>query len=479
LAADVLRQVVQIGNDLLFAYFIVLNSAYLVLIGLAFADFTRNQRRRGFSGADDLFRNPLAPAVSLIVPAHNEGPVIIAAVHALSALRYPRFEVVVVDDGSTDDTFERLHAEFDLVEIPYVMPHEVPHRGELLSVYAARNAPDKLLVARKRNGGKADALNVGINLARHELICMVDADSILDHDALLSVVKPFADDPSRVVATGGVVGIANGCRVTGGRIVDVRMPRRWLTRIQVVEYLRAFLTGRTGWSRIGGLVVISGAFGLFRRDILVRVGGMALDTVGEDAEIVVRIHRRLREDGYDYRVVFVAETISWSQAPSALPELGRQRRRWHRGLAELLRTHRTMIGNPRYGRIGLVALPYYLVFELLAPFVELLAVLLLPLGLLVGAVDVSFAWRFLLAAYGYGIIVGLAALVLEEISFHRYRRWQDVTLGFFAVVAENLGYRQVLAPYQVRGVWQAWRGREASWGVIARTSFEQSSKGGS
>ncbi|MCU7722864.1 glycosyltransferase family 2 protein [Actinoplanes sp. KI2] len=468
-----MRLLVQVGNDLLLAYFVVLNVSYLLLIGLAFVEFGRAQRRRAFSGADELFRNPLAPSVSLLVPAHDEGPVIVPAVHALTALRYPRFQVIVIDDGSTDDTFERLRAGFDLVEVPYVVPHDVPNRGEVLSIHVARNSPDSLLVARKRNGGKADALNVGINLARHELVCMVDADSILDHDALLHVVKPFTEDPLRVVATGGVVGIVNGCKVAGGRVVDIRMPRQWLTRIQIVEYLRAFLTGRTGWSRIGGLIVISGAFGLFRRDTLVRVGGMSLDTVGEDAEVVVRLHRRLRESGDDYRVVFLADPISWSQAPTTLRVLGRQRRRWHRGLAEVLQTHRVMIGNPRYGRIGLLALPYYLFFELLAPFVELFALFLLPLGLLIGAVDLQFAWRFLLAAYGYGILVSLAALTLEELSFHRYRRWRDVVRGLIAAVLENVGYRQVLAPFQIRGAWLAWRKREAVWGGNIRTDFDQ------
>ncbi|GLW30584.1 glycosyltransferase family 2 protein [Actinoplanes regularis] len=468
-----MRLLVEVGNDLLLVYFVVLNSCYLALIGLAFVEFGRAQRRRTFSGTDELFRNPLTPAVSLLVPAHNEGPVIVPAVRALTALRFPRFQVVVIDDGSTDDTFERLRAGFDLVEVPYVVPDDVPHHGEVRSVHVARDSPDTLLVVRKRNGGKADALNVGVNLARHELVCMVDADSILDHDALLAVVKPFAEDPLRVVAAGGVVGIVNGCRVSAGRVVDVRMPRQWVVRIQIVEYLRAFLTGRTGWSRLGGLIVISGAFGLFRRDVLVRVGGMALDTVGEDAEVVVRLHRRLREADADYRIVFLPEPISWSQSPSTLRVLGRQRRRWHRGLAEVLRTHRVMIGNPRYGRIGLIALPYYLLFELIAPFVELLALILLPLGLLIGAVNLQFAWRFVLAAYGYGIVVSLAALILEELSFHRYRRWRDITWGFLAAVAENLGYRLLLAPAQVYGVWLAWRGREAVWGTNLRTDFEE------
>jgi cellulose synthase/poly-beta-1,6-N-acetylglucosamine synthase-like glycosyltransferase len=301
---------------------------------------------------------------------------------------------------------------------------------------------------------------------------MVDADSVLDPDALLSVAKPFGDDPLRVAACGGVVRIANGCKVIGGRVVDVRMPRKWLVRVQVVEYLRAFLMGRTGWSRLGGLVVISGAFGIFRRDLVVEVGGMAYDTIGEDAELVVRLHHHLREMKQDYRVIFVAEPVSWSEAPATLRVLGRQRRRWHRGIAEILRKHRRMIGNPRYGRIGLLALPYYVVFELLAPFIELSALVLLPLGLWIDAVDLAFAWRFALVAYGYGLLVSLVSLFIEEVSFHRYPRWSDLVRGVAAAVLENFGYRQLLAVWQVSGVLHAWRGRQAVWGTMHREGFD-------
>ncbi|GAA2469040.1 glycosyltransferase family 2 protein [Winogradskya humida] len=468
---EFIRDALRWTDVSIFAYFVALNSSYLVLIVLAGLEFYRHLRRIPFAGADDMFRSPLTLPVSVIVPAYNEGPGIVAAVQAMTALRYPRYEVVVVDDGSSDDTFEQLRARFDLVEVPRVVPADVAYTSEVLSVHVARANPETLTVVRKTNGGKADALNVGINLARHPLICMVDADSVLDPDALLSVAKPFGDDPLRVAACGGVVRIANGCKVIGGRVVDVRMPKQWLVRIQVVEYLRAFLMGRTGWSRLGGLVVISGAFGVFRRDLVVRVGGMDEDTIGEDAELVVRLHHHLRETKEDYRVIFVAEPVSWSEAPSSLAVLGRQRRRWHRGIAEILSKHRRMILNPRYGRIGLVALPYYVVFELLAPFIELSALVLLPLGLWVDAVNLEFAWRFVLVAYGYGLLVSLAALFIEEVSFHRYPRWGDLARGMTAAILENFGYRQILAVWQVKGAFGAWHGRKAVWGTMDRTGF--------
>jgi cellulose synthase/poly-beta-1,6-N-acetylglucosamine synthase-like glycosyltransferase len=458
-------------NLAVFAYFLLVNTSILVLMVLAFLEVGRHRRRLPFAGTSETYRSPLTSAVSVLMPAYNEAANAVSAVQAIAALRYPTFEIVVIDDGSTDDTFDRLREAFDLVEVPRVIPDDLPYRGRVLSVHVARTAPETLVVVRKENGGKPDALNVGINVARQPLVCMVDGDSLLDPDALLSVAKPFADDPVRVVATGGVVRVANGCDVVGGRVVDVRMPRRWLPRIQVVEYLRAFLLGRTGWSRLGGLVIISGAFGLFRRDLLVEAGGLADDCIGEDAELVVRLHRRLREQRRDYRVVFVAEPVSWSEAPSTLRVLGRQRRRWHRGLAEILMRHRGMVANPRYGRIGLAVLPYYLLFELLAPVVEVGALLLVPVSLGLDAVNLDFAWRLLLVAYGYAVLVSLVALTIEELSFRSYHRWRDLVAVISAAVVENLGYRQLTALWRLRGVWAALRGRQAVWGEMTRTGL--------
>jgi cellulose synthase/poly-beta-1,6-N-acetylglucosamine synthase-like glycosyltransferase len=470
--ADRVRDVLHVVDVGILVYFLLINTSYLVLIVLAIAEFVHHVRRAPLAGFDETYRSPLTQPVSVLVPAYNEEAGIVAAVHAMLALRYPVFEVVVIDDGSTDATFRRLADEFDLIEVPRVIPHGAPTRGEVRSVHVPRLRPDPLVVVRKENGGKTDALNTGINLARHPLVCMVDADSVLDPQALLSVAKPFADDPLRVVAAGGVVRIANGCTVVAGRIVDTRMPRQWLPRIQVVEYLRAFLLGRTGWSRLGGLLVISGAFGVFRRDLLIELGGLDHDTIGEDAELVVRLHRHLRRQRRDYRIVFVAEPVSWSEAPTTMRVLGRQRRRWHRGITEILTKHRGAVGNARYGRIGLVALPYYVVFELLAPVVELAGVVLIPLGLMIGAVDYPFALRFLCVAYGYALLINLIALAVEEYSFHRYHRWSDLAAAVAASILENVGYRQLTAVWRLHGAWAAVRGKRSVWGDMARVGFD-------
>ena len=451
-------------------YFVALNTIYLGLLFVASLEFARHYRRLGFAGHDDIFANPLTPAVSVLVPAFDEEAGIVDSVHAMLDLKYPVHEVVVVDDGSRDGTFAALQAAFDLVEVPRVVPDDVPVVGRVLSIHVAADGRP-LVVARKTNGGKADALNLGIDLARHPLVCMVDADALLQHDALLRVAKPFVDDPLRVVATGGVVRPVNSSVVRRGRVGEARVPLALLPRIQVVEYLRAFLIGRTAWSRLGGLLIVSGAFGLFRRDAVVEVGGYARDCIGEDAELVVRLHRRLREAGRDYRVEFVAEPVCWTEVPRSLRVLGAQRRRWARGLAETLLRHRVMVGNPRYGRIGIVVLPYQLVFEVLGPVIELLGVVSVVVGLPLGLVDTDFAWRFAIVAIGYGVVLSLAAVAVEEFSFRHYRRWGDLLRVVVGAILENIGYRQAHAWWRLRGLLQALRGRQHEWGRMERAGF--------
>ncbi len=463
-------------------YFILINTSYLVLLVLATLEFVRHVRRHDFAGYDDALASPLTLPVSVLLPAHDEEAGIVESVQAMLGLRYAELEVVVIDDGSTDGTFAVLQAAFDLVEVPRVIDTDVPTRGRVLSVHVPARSADALVVVRKENGGKADALNTGINVARFPLVCTVDADSLLDPDALLRVAKPFADDPEHVVATGGVIRAVNGSTVRSGRVVDLRMPRQRLATVQVVEYLRAFLLGRSGWSRLGALLVISGAFGVFRRDIVVEVGGLDPDVIGEDAELVVRMHRHLREQRRPYRIVFVAEPVSWTEVPVTRAVLARQRRRWHRGLTEILWKHRRMLLNPRYGRIGLVAVPYAVVFELLAPLIELVGVVVLVLSLALEALTRAFggelslvspryAVLFLGLAYAYAFVLSLAALAVEEFSWHRYGRWRDLGLAVVGAVLENVGYRQATAWWRVQGSVDVLRRSAPVWGTMTRQGF--------
>ena len=450
-------------------YFAVINLSYLVLIVLASIDFRAQHRRR--EAVVETFGGALTPGVSLLVPAYNEEVGIVTSVQALLSLRYPRHEVVVVDDGSSDATFERLRAAFDLVAIPRQIPQDVPIRARIIDVHVPRDGRTRLVLVRKENSGRSEAINVALNAATEPLVAMIDADSILEPDALLRVTQPFADDPIRMVAAGGAIRPVNGSRVVSGRIVKVQMPSPWLARIQVVEYLRAFLLGRTGWSRFGALILISGAFGLFRRDVVVEVGGLDPDSIGEDFELVLRIHRRLHDEKRDYRVGFIPEPVLWTEVPSTMKVLRNQRRRWHRGLWETLWAYRGMVLRPRYGKVGLIALPYYWVFELFAPLLELFGIIIVPLALVLDVVNIPYAILFLSLAYGLAILVTLSAMAAEEWSFHRHERWRDLGLTLVASVLENIGYRQLTVWWRLEGWWASLRRKKQVWGVMTRTGF--------
>ncbi|MGY6501840.1 MAG: glycosyltransferase family 2 protein [Acidimicrobiales bacterium] len=452
------------------AYFVVLNSTYLLLLLLASGDVLAYCRRRGVSSDLAHFTSPLTPAVSVIVPAYNEEAGIAQSVRALLAQRHPDFEVVVVDDGATDDTFGVLERAFDLRETPRVVPDLVPTLGAVLSVHTPADGTPLTVIRKEGRGRKTDALNVGINASRHPLLCMVDADAVLDPDALLRVFTPFIEDP-RVVATGGAVRAVNDSVVDRGHLEEPRLPRRWLARIQVVEYLRAFLFGRSGWSRIRGLLIISGAFGGFRRDDVIAVGGYDHTSIGEDADLVVRLHRACRDAGRDYRIVFVPEPVCWTEVPETRAVLARQRRRWSHGLGDTLSRNRAMFGRPRYGTVGTLAMPYYAVFELLGPVIELLGLLTLVLGLSLGIIDSTFAVLFLALAFGYGILLSVAAIATDQLSFHRYDRWRDLLPTLAAAVVENVGYRQLHCWWRLQGAWTALRGHEREWGSMERRGF--------
>lgn len=453
-------------------YFLVINTSYLLLVLLAASGFVHHLRRLEHAGRDETVASQFAPGISILVPAYNEQAGIVASVQAMLSLRYPRHEIVVIDDGSTDETFERLRDAFDLVAVDQELPTDVPVKARLIDIWAPRDGRTRLIAVRKENSGKTDALNVGINAASEPLVAMIDADSILDPDALLTVAKPFADDPLRTVATGGVIRAANGCTVIAGRVVNIRVPRQWLARIQIVEYLRSFLLGRAGWSRLQALILISGAFGLFRRDVLVEVNGLDTNSIGEDFELVMRIHRHMRDSRRDYHVEFVAEPISWTEVPTTLRVLRSQRRRWHRGLYEVLWKYRRMALNPRYGRIGLLALPWFWAFELFAPVLEFAGIVFVPAGLLLHVIDLGYAALFLVLTYGYAIVVTLAAMAVEELSFHKYPRWRDLGALVLAAVVENLGYRQLTAWWRLEGLWAGLRRGAHVWGTMTRQGFD-------
>ena len=452
-------------NYLVLLYFLAINTLYLLLMVVGFRETRRALGEMRWRDVRRVMRSPLTPPISVIAPAYDEEANIAVSVRSLLMLNYPEFEVIVVNDGSRDRTLQVMVEQFALRPIPRSFEYAVPCRP-IRAVYESSEHPN-LVVVDKENGGKADALNAGLNLALAPLFCAIDADSVLEEDALLRVVRPFVEEPGLTVATGGIVRIANGCLVRGGRVVEVRLPRRFLPLVQIVEYLRGFLFGRMGWSAINGLLIVSGAFGLFDKRTAVAAGGYAHDTVGEDMELVVRMHRWLREQGIPYRVRFVPDPVCWTEAPESLRVLRRQRNRWHRGLIDTLWRHRAMLGRPRFGAVGVVAMPTFAVFEMLGPLVEVSGYVVVPLCYWLGILDVRFVLVFLMLAVLYSILLSVSAVLLEDMAFRRYPHARDLALLVLVGIAENLGYRQATAWWRVRAFWDYWRG-DLGWGRMDR-----------
>ena len=452
---------------LVLLYFLAVNGWYLVLLVSAALEMRHHVLLIAGESRWRLISSAMSPTVSILAPAYNEAATVVESLRALIALHYARLEVVVVNDGSTDATMEVLREAFDLVAVHAVFEHVIATKA-VRALYRSRTYPG-LVVVDKENGGKADALNTALNFAQGELVCALDADTLIEADGLQRMVRPFLHAP-RTIACGGTIRIVNGSEVWQGRVTRTRVPSNPLAGMQVVEYLRAFLFGRLGWNRLGGNLIISGAFGLFRRDTILKAGGYRHDTVGEDMELVVRLKRLSYERGEPGDIAFVPDPVAWTEAPENLRSLGRQRDRWQRGLADVLWRHRVMFLNPRYGATGMVVLPYYVLVELLAPVIEALGIAGLVVGLLFGLVNWNFAALFFLTAYGLGTALTAFTLVLEDVSFHRYSTFRDRLMLFGWTLLENLGYRQLTVWWRLRGLWKYLRGRK-DWGAMDRRGF--------
>lgn len=464
---SVLWTALAIFHAVVFGYFIVLNTYYFVMSVFAFGRLRQYTQRLK---ASDLGTLPGIPPATLIVPAYNEAKTCPEVIQSLLRLEYPDYEVVFVNDGSTDDTLEVLRDRYALqpaARFPTADIETAPVHG----VYQSLTHPN-LWVVDKDNGGRSDAINAGINYCRTPLFCAVDADSLLERTALLRVVRPFLED-ERTVASGGIIRIVNGCTVTNGRVVDIRLPDSWLGRFQVVEYLRSFLAGRVGWDALRIMILVSGAFGMFRRDIVAELGGLNPDSVGEDLELTVRLHRYCRETDRPYRVAFVPDPVAWTEAPSTLRVLGNQRDRWQRGLIDTMLLHRDMLLNPKYGRIGMVAYPYFFFLEMLGPVVEVTGYVVFLVLLASGLIPLSMALTFLLIAVVLGTILSVLSVGLEEISFRRYDRFSDLLRLLGLALLENFGYRQLQSYWRCRGIWSYLRGVEG-WGAMERRGFNRS-----
>lgn len=411
----------------------------------------------------------LALPVSVIVPAFNEELSIVQSVRAILALEYPEHEVIVVNDGSADRTIQELIDGFDCVPSDR-QQLEVLQHTKILGVYRSRKHAN-LIVIDKENGRKADAANAGIGFAQTPLVCVIDADSIIETDGLLRATEPFMYDSGKMVAVGGAIRIANGCEIRAGSLRKIGVAKAWLPRFQVVEYLRAFLTARVANAESNSLMLISGAFGVFRRSVLLEVGGYEHETVAEDLELIVRIHRYMREQKREYTIGFVPEIVCWTEAPTTWAGLRNQRARWQQGALETLIRHRRMIFNPRYGRIGMFSMFQLAVEDVIGPPTELIGYLVIPAALLLGVMDPTMVILFLCLTVLFGTGLSIGTLALEELQLKRTPSARDLLRVGLAAFVENFGYRQANLVFRFSGIGRHFR-KDTSWAAVPREGFD-------
>lgn len=465
--SEILWSFVGVVNGLVILYFLLLNAVYLITSLFAFRALRKYAMRLKSVEVEEVMRTAGNVPVTLIAPAFNEEATCVEATRALLTLRYPEFQILFVNDGSTDGTLARMIEAFDLKPSFLAPTADIPTR-KVRGVWRTERNPNLWLID-KENGGKADAQNVGLNYCRTPLFGAIDADSLLEPEALTRVVRAFLEE-GKTIAAGGIIRIVNGCTVRSGQVVDVRLPGNLLARFQVLEYLRAFLSGRMGWDALDASLIISGAFGIFRRSVAVEAGGYDTKAVGEDMDLTVRLHKHCRQQGIPYRISFVPDPVAWTECPETLKSLGRQRDRWQRGLIESMWWHRKMLFNPKFGRVGLLAFPYFFFLEMLSPIVEGLGFFAFFATILSGRASLPYVLAFLGVAVFLGIALSIAAVGLEELSFRRYSQTKDLFSLFGLAVLENFGYRQLNAYWRIRGFVSKVRG-VTSWGAMERRGF--------
>jgi len=450
------------------AYFVLWNVSQIAMSPLAIRTLWR-YRLRTTRRARSLAGGVAVPRfVSIVAPAYNEELTIVESLRALLALDYHPREIVIVNDGSTDGTLALLQETFQLVPAPVAFDQPLPSEP-VRGIYRSVSEPDLVVIDKHNGGSKADAVNAGINAASGVLVLVIDADTVLEADALGRAVLPFLEDPA-TVAVGGNVGIANGCRIEHGRVTDVALPRSWLARFQIIEYMRAFLLFRLACASQNAVVLISGAFGLFRRDAVIAIGGYDRTAIGEDIDLTIRLQRHFRARGEPVRIGFDPNPLCWTQAPEDWQSLRSQRYRWRRGLLQTLWRYRRMIGNPRFGKVGLFPLPYIAFFEGLGPLVEVGGYVVTILAAALGYLNWKYFGLMIAVSVLFGVAVTLLAVLLNDVTSRRYMRGPDLVLLFAVAILENFGYRQLNSLWGCVGTVQAMTGK-SGWGTMQRKAF--------
>jgi poly-beta-1,6-N-acetyl-D-glucosamine synthase len=451
----------------LLRYAIVLMSSYIILGAISIYALRHYKRKSKHTNYHDLLPSTLSPFLSLIAPAYNEQLNIVDNIRSMVSLHYSNFEIIIINDGSKDNTLKYAIDAYKMELVDYPFIEEIPAKT-IRGIYKSTLPSLKnVVLVDKMNGGKADALNAGINVAKGKYAVCIDVDCILEQDALLKLAKPFMDNEKRVIATGGVIRIINSCTIKNGTVNKVTVPKAWIARMQVLEYLRAFLLGRMAWGKINGLLLISGAFGMFDREIVIKAGGYLTTTVGEDMELVVRMSRYMVETKQPYKVEFIPDPLCWTEAPEDNQILGRQRNRWTRGTIETLWIHRKMFFNPKYGVLGMISYPYWFFFEYLAPVIECLGIIWLVIASFLGLINWPFFTVVSMFVYAFVQMISMLAIFSEEISYHRYNKPKDILQLIGSALLEPIIYHPFLVYSAIKGQIDYYKGNH-TWGEMTR-----------
>lgn len=467
--------IIQIASDLLiygiFLYAIVLLLSYIAIGLFSIGETRKYMHKNSFTDYRLLASSPHAPSVSILAPAYNEGATIIENVRSLLSLYYSNLEVLIINDGSKDDSLQKLIDAYQLEKIDYHVQYKIATK-EVRGIYKSINpAYKKLVVIDKVNGGKADALNVGINVSANDYIVCIDVDCILEQDSVLKMIKPFLEETdAKVIASGGVVRIANSCEIKDGRLVKVHLPDNYWAKMQSLEYIRAFILGRMAWARLNGLLLISGAFGAFDKQIAINAGGYNHNTVGEDMELVVRMRRYMEELNVPYKVTYIPDPLCWTEAPTSKKILGRQRNRWTRGTIETLKFHKVMFFNPKYGLLGMLSYPYWFFFEMLAPVIEFFGMIVFVFLAIFGHIDWQVFASLLVFIISFGYLYSAFAAYMEVTTYNMYRRRTDMMKLLITALSEPFYFHPFVVWAAIKGYIDLLR-KKNSWGEMTRQGF--------
>lgn len=459
-------------------YAVLITASYIIFSVISLFELKHYTKKNSFIDYRNIMSSPLSPSVSLVAPAYNEGATIVESVRSLLSIHYQDFEIIIVNDGSKDDTLQKLISVYSLQKVNFAINKKIdskPIRG----VYKSLNpAYRKLVVVDKENGGaKADAVNAGLNVASKDLVCVTDADCIISQDAFMIMVKPFLEaKDEKVIACGGSIRVANSCEVANGTVINARVPEQFIPRVQVLEYLRAFLVGRMTFSRINGLLLVSGGFGFFDRKIILECGGFNHKAIGEDMELVVRLRKYMTESKRKFRVVSIPDPVCWTEVPSSLKILSRQRNRWARGGTEVLWLYKGMFMNPKFGVAGLFSYPYWLLFEFLAPFIEFFGIIYIVVQIITGSFNLLPVAILLFFCYAFAVFFSSIAILSEEITYKQYTKKRDILKLLLTSALEPVIYHPLVVWSAVKGNYDLLTRKKTGWGEMTRTGFSRASK---